>query len=148
MKPCLYISEHQKLSDEDCSGAEVLYAGKQLIDIPEDIEEISEDEADWSDDGDCFFADMLDYDIDFGTDWVDPIKVFDIDHAASTNLPTRLQYLTFEPTNDKDRTFDNLKNNLAANIMPNVEAETLIKLKYFEVYYIYIRIMTTTDDHK
>ena len=124
-----FISEHQKLSDEDCSGAEVLYAGKQLIDIPEDIEEISEDEADWSDDGDCFFADMLDYDIDFGTDWVDPIKVFDIDHAASTNLPTRLQYLTFEPTNDKDRTFDNLKNNLAANIMPNVEAETLIKLK-------------------
>ena len=36
------------------------------------VEEISDEEADWSDDGG-----ILDMDFDFGEDWEDPIKVFD-----------------------------------------------------------------------
>ena len=40
------------------------------------MEEVSDEEAEWSDDGDCMQP--IDFDIDFGDDWTDPIKVFDV----------------------------------------------------------------------
>ena len=99
----------QKVSDADDDEGEGEFVmdmenGKQpLMDIPEDIEEISDDEADWSDDGDCFFAE-IDYDsIDFGTDWIDPIKVFDFENV---DLPTQLKYLRVETCNKEKRTSD------------------------------------------
>ena len=43
---------------------------------PEDIEEISDEEAEWSDEGDPIYP--IDFDAtDFGEDWDDPIKDFD-----------------------------------------------------------------------
>jgi hypothetical protein len=43
---------------------------------PEDIEEISDEEAEWSDEGDPLYP--LDFDVDFGDDFDDPInKDFD-----------------------------------------------------------------------
>ena len=48
---------------------------KQLVKA-DDIEEISDEEAEWSDDGDCMYP--LDFDVDFeNEEWEDPIKVFD-----------------------------------------------------------------------
>ena len=49
---------------------------KQLV-KEEDVEEISDEEAEWSDDGDCMFP--LDFDVDLETEveWEEPIKIFD-----------------------------------------------------------------------
>ena len=60
---------------------------QQPIDIiPEDMEEISDEEADWSDDGDCFFLDPDSYRVDFGSDWVEPITIFKPDEHTLTEL--------------------------------------------------------------
>ena len=42
---------------------------------PEDIEEISDEEAEWSDEGDPIYP--MDFDVDFGEDWDYPVKEFD-----------------------------------------------------------------------
>ena len=59
---------------------------QQQIDIPEDMEEISDEEADWSDDGDCFFLDPDSYRVDFGSDWVEPTVIFKPEEHALTEL--------------------------------------------------------------
>ena len=43
---------------------------------PEDIEEISDEEAEWSDEGDPIYP-IADFDVDFGQDWDYPVKEFD-----------------------------------------------------------------------
>ena len=107
-----FISSDQKLSDDEMDRD----GKQQMMDIPEDIEEISDDEADWSDDGDCFFADMVDYDsIDFGSDWVDPIKVFDLKDAV---LPEQLDFQRNFVNQAGDKSTD--------TIMPS---EVLVKLR-------------------
>ena len=56
-----------------------------MIQIPEDIEEISDEEADWSDDGDCFFLDSL-VEVEFDSDWVDPFTPFKTENASLGDL--------------------------------------------------------------
>ena len=58
----------------------VLFSTVQLIGLlpyfrPEDIEEISDEEAEWSDEGDPIYP--MDFDVDFGQDWDYPVKEFD-----------------------------------------------------------------------
>ena len=60
-----------------------------LVSIPEDIEEISDEEADWSDDGDCFFLDSLvNVEVQFDSDWVDPISHYKLESSSLTSLRT------------------------------------------------------------
>ena len=65
---------------------------KQLV-KEEDIEEISDEEAEWSDDGDCMFP--LDFDVDFDAEdqWEEPIKIFDC-FSPSLNLNFPLKHFT------------------------------------------------------
>ena len=67
-------------------------AAREVDASPGLVEEISEEEADWSDDGG-----ILDMDLDFGEDWEDPIKVFDPYQAelAPLILPRRMTELNF-----------------------------------------------------
>ena len=73
------------------------FDARQFADIPEDMEEISDEEADWSDDGDCFFMDPESYRVDFGPDWVEPITIYKTDehvllplkhHTRTATKPT------------------------------------------------------------
>eukprot|EP00092_Neocalanus_flemingeri_P000796 GFUD01000847.1.p1 GENE.GFUD01000847.1~~GFUD01000847.1.p1 ORF type:complete len:1287 (-),score=290.34 GFUD01000847.1:2353-6213(-) len=52
----------------------------------EDVEEISDEEAEWSDDVET--AGFSDYEMDLGEDWEDPIKYFDITDVSLTPLST------------------------------------------------------------
>ncbi len=52
-------------------------------------EEISDDEADWSDDG------IVDMDVEFGDDWEDPIKIFDPFQAELTQQVAKRVTFTF-----------------------------------------------------
>ena len=70
----------------------------------EDVEEVSDEEAEWSDDGDCM--NPLDFDIDFGEDWVDPIKVFDVFNART--LTERLQHFSLDQKTDDVDNIDGL----------------------------------------
>ena len=56
------------------------------------MEEVSDEEAEWSDDGDCMQP--IDFDIDFGDDWTDPIKVFDVFNV--THLTQKLSRFTLD----------------------------------------------------
>lgn len=59
------ISDHSKLPS------------KETLDIPEDMEEISDEEADWSDDGDFLLLEpFISCDVEFGPDWTDPVTVY------------------------------------------------------------------------
>ena len=52
----------------------------------EDVEEISDEEAEWSDDVET--AGFSDYEMDLGDDWEDPIKYFDTSEVELTRLTT------------------------------------------------------------
>jgi len=52
----------------------------------EDVEEISDEEAEWSDDVET--GGFSDYEMDLGEDWEDPIKYFDITDVELTPLTT------------------------------------------------------------
>ena len=78
----LELEESAMVVDEDIEDRQ-----QNPVDIiPEDMEEISDEEADWSDDGDCFFLDPDSYRVDFGSDWVEPIAIFKPDEHALTEL--------------------------------------------------------------
>ncbi len=81
---------------------------KVEIDPPEDMEEISDEEADWSDDGDCFFLDSIDKnDLDVGPDWVDPYTIFNVKDVRLT--PPAFFRLPFEATQPSALTEDGAK---------------------------------------
>ena len=88
-----------KNQEEDKNGNDDTLSAKHerdaLVDIPEDMEEISDEEADWSDDGDCFFLDSLvPYDgmPEFGKDWVDPVPLYNVEDYPLTGLQCHSLY--------------------------------------------------------
>lgn len=92
------LEHHEDHQDQDDSYEKQSHL---LADIPEDIEEISDDEAEWSDDGDCFFGDNLaEYEVDFGPDWTDPIRPFS---PKSHKLVALKYYRLFPPPTSSSR---------------------------------------------
>lgn len=69
-----------------------------LADIPEDMEEISDEEADWSDDGDCFFLESVD--VEFGPDWVDPVSSYKVEEHRLSSLRF------YQPLSGKTESFE------------------------------------------
>ena len=104
------VNPLENQDDEKTSGAEdtgsVKHEREALADIPEDMEEISDEEADWSDDGDCFFLDSLvPCDVEFGKDWVDPVALYRVEDYTLTHL--QFYSLYPQPPSDDLTNFDN-----------------------------------------
>jgi hypothetical protein len=69
----------QGMDEEDAAVNSNSSKQNELVAIAEDVEEISDEEAEWSDDGYCVFTTTMDdLDMEFGADWDDPVKEFDL----------------------------------------------------------------------
>ena len=82
---------------------------KELV-KEEDIEEISDEEAEWSDDGDCMLP--LDFEMDLETteeEWEEPIKIFDY-FSIYEDICHPLKYLTLRTFSEDSELNDKLAN--------------------------------------
>ena len=119
------ISESEDKATKD-SNVDDFDGRGQFVDIPEDMEEISDEEADWSDDGDCFFLDPESYRVDFGPDWVEPVIIYKTDEHVLLPLKHHLRTTTevvkpIEKTSLNDNAIAKLNLSLSSDWVETLE---------------------------
>ena len=78
---------------------------KQLVKA-DDIEEISDEEAEWSDDGDCMLP--LDFEVDLETteeEWEEPIRIFDY-FSSAVEIKHPPKYITLRTFSEDSKKID------------------------------------------